>query len=180
MKRVLVAFAGAKGSGKDTAGAQLTEYGWTHESFAAPIRAAACELMGITLKDLQEVKEIPSDVLGGKTLREFMQKMGTEFGREMIHPEMWLRALGYRIRGKEKVVITDLRFPNEAEFIKALGGIIIEIHRPDLERDTSHASEIPLPVNFIDHFIRNDGTILDLQNKVKEIVLDYIQERERA
>lgn len=177
MKQIIIAFTGKKYSGKDTAAKGLLRSpGWTHESFAVPIRAAACALIGIDLEELNRIKECPLAVLGNKTLREFMQKMGTEFGREMIDQNMWLNALKHRIRDKKKVVITDLRFPNEAECVHSLGGLIVEIQRPGQEASDTHVSEMVLSRQFIDEVLTNDRTASDLQDRAYGIYRRFVQE----
>jgi len=177
MRQIIIAFTGKKYSGKDTAGKGLLRTpGWTHESFAAPIRAAACALMGITLVELQRIKEIPQEILGGKRLRDFMQLMGTEFGREMIDYDMWLNALKYRISDAKKVVITDLRFPNEAKCVHDLGGIIVEVQRPGQKSYDTHASEQDLARELIDEILVNDRTTSDLQERAYGIYRRFVQE----
>lgn len=177
MTPVIIAFHGKKYSGKDTAARALTIVpGWTHESFAAPIRAAARALLDIDEVELNRIKHEPQEVLGGKRLRDFMQLMGTEFGRDMIHPDMWRQALKYRIRDKKKVVITDLRFVNEAALVHSLGGIIIKIERPSLTEEDAHRSEVELHSELIDHVIVNDGSIYQLHQRVKSIYRDLVRE----
>lgn len=67
------------------------------------------------------------------------------------------------------VVVTDVRYPNEAQRIKELKGKIWEIVRPGLESD-GHSSEIPLPRDLVDLTIVNDGTLADLKRKVGEVL----------
>jgi hypothetical protein len=148
--------------------------GWSRESFAAPIRTAACALFGIDLEELDQTKHEARAELGGKSLRDFMQLMGTEFGRNMIDPGMWLQCLQTRIQNHKKVIITDVRFPNEADFVHTLGGIVIEIQRPSIQRTDSHASETPLPREVIDFIIQNDSTVDVLQKRVRELVKQYL------
>lgn len=81
-------------------------------------------------------------------------------------------------------IITDVRFPNEAEAIKARGGIVIRVNRPCKECGgmgyhkmdcnigrCEHESEYALDkYEYFDHIIDNDGTIKDLLQKVKNII----------
>jgi deoxynucleotide monophosphate kinase-like protein len=165
---MIVGLAGYKRSGKDTAAHGLVMHGWKKESFAAPIRTAACALLGISLAELDMTKESPRLELGGKSLRQFMQLMGTEFGREMIDPAMWLQCLITRIVDEEKVVISDVRFPNEAGFVLNAGGIIIRIHR-DSFAESAHASELPLPNELVTYEVLNDSTPGALQGQIREL-----------
>lgn len=68
--------------------------------------------------------------------------------------------------GVDCLCITDLRYPNEAERVKALGGVVWEVQRPGLESD-GHASEQPLPGALIDYVIDNVGSIRDLEDSVE-------------
>jgi hypothetical protein len=84
-------------------------------------------------------------------------------------------------KGKEKLshpkwIITDMRFPNEMEAVKERGGITIRVHR-DLHNGNAHISPIPHPSETalddakFDYEIINDGEIVDLIEKVKEILI---------
>jgi hypothetical protein len=80
-------------------------------------------------------------------------------------PEVDLHNLDYRFGGADVAVITDVRYPNEAERVQALGGCVIEVTRPGLNSD-GHASETPLPRELVDLVIENDGTLEDYANKL--------------
>src|SRR6185437_2548017 len=74
---------------------------------------------------------------GGATPRLLLQMLGTEFGRNLIHPDIWtnlwlrqVKRLLLRAHGKN-VVCDDVRFPNEYDLIHQLGGVVAHIHRPD-------------------------------------------------
>jgi hypothetical protein len=76
-------------------------------------------------------------------------------------------ALQQRYPDVDIVCLTDLRYPNEAARVKALGGVVWEVVRPGLTSD-GHASEQPLPEALIDYVIVNDGSLADLDGKVAE------------
>ncbi len=77
------------------------------------------------------------------TPRKLLQLLGTECGRQIIHPQIWVNALFADYKGidnplekghpkewgKPNWIITDVRFPNEAEAIKQRGGIVIRVNR---------------------------------------------------
>lgn len=71
------------------------------------------------------------------------------------------------------IAFTDLRYPNEAERVRALGGVVWEVLRPNVESD-GHDSEIPLPRHLIDWQIMNDGTLDDLRDKVAEAIRETL------
>lgn len=153
------------------------------------------------------------------TPRKLLQILGTDCGREIIHPNIWVNALfadytkhqRYE-RGTEIVgltdgetvvnyeipsieydfpnwIITDVRFPNEAQAIKDKGGIVIRVNRfkiitktlPDgtecsfipnpLFDGEEHPSETALDDYEFDHVIDNNGSLEELIEKVKQLNL---------
>jgi hypothetical protein len=132
------------------------------------------------------------------TVRQLLQEVGTDAMRNVIHPNIWVNALfadykkpiiasmsDSQIEQKIKEgnfsypnwIITDLRFPNELEAIKQKGGITIRIHR-DLHKGNAHIAPIPhISETSLDHItdwdyvIDNNGSIEDLIEKVKEILI---------
>ena len=71
-------------------------------------------------------------------VRRLLQILGTEVGREMIDPDVWVNMAEKKIRAYwaegKRVVITAMRFPNEIEMLNRLGGVSVWIERPDSER----------------------------------------------
>lgn len=135
------------------------------------------------------------------TYREFLQKLGTEAMRDGLHTNVWINALftdyKYEIYRTEvptraagfidqhvypNWIITDMRFPNEMEAVKQREGITIRVVRPHgytnphtgeyKEMPLSyHPSEIALDDATFDYEIVNDGTLDDLVEKVKEVLI---------
>lgn len=113
------------------------------------------------------------------TGREFLQNYGTEAHRDVFDQDFWISAvlpdrsdrLNFGRKDDEPwslLVITDVRFPTEAEAIREAGGVIWHVVRPDLDDGDTHASEIPLPPELIDFTINNDGTLEDLEETVRK------------
>lgn len=130
----LIAFTGLAGCGKTTAAELLVEHhGYARLSFADPLRAMLVS-MGVHPADLAR-KSTPLPILCGKTPREALQTLGTEWGRETIGGDIWVNAIRERIirigRGRP-IVIDDCRFNNEATMVHALGGIVIAIKNPSV------------------------------------------------
>lgn len=125
------------------------------------------------------------------TPRLLLQLIGTECGRNIIHPDVWVNSLmvDYKVLDDSPIysgdkmidqgliypnwLVTDIRFPNEVKAIKDREGIIIRIERPGTET-SDHYSETALD-NYKDwdEVIVNDGTMDDLLEKVKLIVSKY-------
>ena len=66
----------------------------------------------------------------------------------------------------QQVVIPDVRFPNEADAIKELGGIIWRINRHGLNGINEHRSEHAMDSQMVDHVIYNDGSLEELSDEV--------------
>jgi len=123
------------------------------------------------------------------TPRRLLQILGTEAGRKLIHPNIWVNALftkyrpipakienlkeGEDILTKEwKVpnwIITDVRFPNEVEAIKRNEGFVIRTNRNSTD-NSYHESEIALDDYPFTYKLDNNGSILNLVKQVKEIL----------
>ena len=106
------------------------------------------------------------------TPRKLMQLLGTEAGRQIIHPNIWVNALFADYEPDSKWIITDVRFPNEAKAIKEKGGIMIRINRPNfIGKDFDHLSETALDdYDGFDYVIENDSdSVRDLVDIVKEL-----------
>lgn len=92
-----------------------------------------------------------------------------------LGPDVFVRRMGEELEladPRGPVVITDVRFENEAEFVRTRGGYIVHVHRPGAARTTesTHPSERPLSVAEGDHVLRNDGTLQELEARVWECV----------
>lgn len=169
MTSKIIAFFGFKGCGKSEAASQLSElYGFQMHTFATPLKNML-KALGLTHEQLYgDQKEIPSDLLGGKTPRWAMQSLGTEWGRKLIDPNLWLNAWQATLPAGP-VVVEDLRFPNEAAAIKLAGGYIVKIERPGVAVATDHESERyvegpdALPA---DEVIVNDGSLDSFKTRV--------------
>ena len=171
---MLIGLTGRKRSGKSTIAASLVKHHhFTERSFADPLRAMTCQILGITARELDDVKETPVDWLDGVTPRRMMQTIGTEWGRDSIHPEIWVRALQRQIEtlmaDNIDIVISDVRFDNEATMIRSMGGIMFRVHRHGLP-DDQHRSEAGVNPGLIDHNIFNNGGIDELRGTMKTLL----------
>jgi len=99
-----------------------------------------------------------------------LQKIGTDALRDNLHQDVWVNALMVDYNPTLNWVITDTRFPNEAEAIKKAGGIIIRIERPGVKPVNPHPSETSLENWKFDHVINNDGSLTDLTKKIKKVL----------
>jgi hypothetical protein len=109
--------------------------------------------------------------------RRLLQKLGTEVGRNMVGENVWVNIMARKIddhRGAgHPVVVTGIRFPNEVQMIRELGGRSVWIDRPNLATRgaiAAHASENSVGEQDFDGLIVNDGTLEDLYEQVGAFV----------
>jgi hypothetical protein len=175
MKYPVVAFAGAIGSGKSTAAGVLREVvSLRRMSFAQPIRAML-EALGVPADRLTDpvLKAAPIAWLGGRTPRQLMQTLGTEWGRAVCGPDIWTGAVQRAIlahmaaplEGWRPVVLDDCRFDNEAAMVRRLGGVVVQIVRTG-HAASAHASEQGISPELVDAIVSNDGTEEELQARL--------------
>lgn len=168
MKR-LVAFSGIAAAGKTTAARFLEMRGFQRLRFAGPLKDML-RALGLSEAHIDgNLKELPCALLGGKSPRFAMQTLGTEWGRNLIDPDLWMKI--WRHRTEEAlampggaVVVDDLRFPNEEAIIREMGGYIIQIHRHGAGTESKHESE--QHVIQPDYNIMNNGSLLDFEKRL--------------
>ena len=169
---MIIGLCGLAGCGKNAVAEILARLeGAEVIAFAGPIYDAVAAITGLTVAELQsrERKEQPLPWLG-KSPRELLQTLGTEWGRESVHPEIWVRTAMRRAAACRLAVITDCRFANEAEAIRGGGGVVWQVRRHIAGlagRAGRHVSEAGVPENLIDLRIDNNGTLHDLESAVE-------------
>ncbi len=193
---MIIGINGYAGSGKDTVGEiirmQQPKENWEIKKFAGKLKEVASIILGIpkTMFEDQEFKKknLPqmwSDHGLPMTVRDFLQRLGTDALRQGLHPNTWVNALMMEYKevcfaGKDSEgadlfsypnwVITDCRFPNEAIAIKNAGGIIIKVNRPGVTAVNAHPSEVELDHWHFDYVIENDEGISELKHQVRDIL----------
>lgn len=167
----LIGLVGAKGCGKTTVANYLKSKGnYQIQSMATPIRDMLIA-MGIKPRFLYEDKEEPIKEYGGVTGRYLLQTLGTEWGRNTVCQDIWLKAMRNKlIEQDHDTIIDDIRFPNEVTMVEDLGGYIIYIQRDTAEEviDT-HTSE-QLYRNLSAYtLVRNNGNIFGLHEQLNKL-----------
>lgn len=169
--RKLIALAGPAYCGKDTvAGILRREFPVCSLAFADPIRLMLRNAFNLTDEHFfGKLKEVPLDWLG-KSPRQLMQTLGTEWGRGLIHEDLWLilaeRKVSEIHASGFHAVITDCRFENEAERVRKLGGVVWHISRGAARPVSAHVSEMGIQFKPGDKRIDNNGTLEDLKDEV--------------
>ena len=172
---LVVALAGAAGSGKSTAAQHLVDvHGYTRVRFAGPLKAAM-QALGFTADDTDgNTKELPHVLLGGKTPRHAMQTLGTEWGRKCIGEDFWVglwrKAANDVIEAGGRVVVDDCRFPNEAATVRKMGG---DIYRIQGRGGIAGAHESERQDFLADVVIENDGDLVTLWSRLEDALVRW-------
>jgi hypothetical protein len=172
---MIIGICGAAGSGKDAAASCLIErHGYALHKFAAPLYEAVSVMTGLTVDQLmdRDLKERPIAHFGNKSPRELLQSLGTDWGRDMVAQDVWLQAAAARAV-EPRCVFTDMRFPNEAEWVLSEGGQVWRVERDvpgNLACKSAHKSEAGIPDHLVSLVIDNSGTLGDLHAAVAAAV----------
>lgn len=165
----VIGLTGYAQSGKDTLASILVErYGYRRVAFADAIREfiyevnpmVACSPTGY-LKDLvnlvgwDNAKQEPQ-------VRRLLQDLGVA-ARKLIDEDIWVKVALRNVSPGDRVVITDVRFENEAKHISKLGGQLWRVKRPGVKAVNAHVSETQMDGYKVDQIFLNNGSIDDLK-----------------
>jgi len=183
---MIIAFTGYLQSGKDTAADYLLARNKSFKkySLAQPLKEAAKIMFGFTDDQVYGVGKDVIDSRYGIKPREVLQTLGTEYAQKTLptmFPEfektigrnLWVsRFLEMR---PDNCVLSDLRFPHEADAVKSIGGYVIRVLRPDKVPHSKdlHESEKYIQELEVDSEIINDGSLVDFYEKI-EFVLKHL------
>jgi hypothetical protein len=181
-KQLLLGFLAEKGSGKDTAGDYLVKnYGFKKDSFARPLKDACKILFRLTDNQVDgTIKEKETlDKRWDKTPRQILQFVGTELFRDQVREDFWIYNFNLRYDYKESFAVTDVRFQNEVDCIKKLGGYVVKISRPTQnENKDVHSSELEMNnIKNYDFLIVNDGTLDDFYKKIDDVYVNILADK---
>lgn len=187
----IIGFAGRAHSGKDTAALHLVQrYGFHRFAFADPLREMLFALLDQVGADHAyatepHLKEVPIPGLGF-SYRHLAQTLGTDWAREQLDGNFWLNtaalALGittasaHRMAAPvhDRIVIPDVRFRNELQWINAQGGVVIHLSRPTAPGVRHHLSELQLDGVPMWAHLDNTGTVQQLHTQL-DALLDRLQ-----
>lgn len=154
MGKIIIALTGPKGVGKSSIAKEIESQDWQDRcilSFAEPLRRMVSHLMPMQNMTDPELKEAPIDWLGGKTPRQILQSLGTDWGRNMVSPTIWIDTMRRIITEQafDTIIIDDCRFENEADMVRDMGGIVVGLEREGIAYTGEHASEMPVKADMI-------------------------------
>lgn len=182
---MIIGISGYSGSGKDLVGTIIQEISlnkWHVKKWAGKLKTMASILTGIPVEKFED-QEFKKTEMGPEwdcqfytegsgwqrrpmLVRDFLQKLGTDAIRNGLHENTWVNATLADYASDANWIITDTRFPNEAEAIKKAGGIVVRINRPGIQPINPHPSETSLDDWNFDAVINNDGDVADIVHKV--------------
>jgi hypothetical protein len=168
---IVIGIAGLARSGKDTLADELQKHlDFSRYSFAAPLKQMI--EVGLGLKDKEEDK---AQELYDCTYRHIAQTLGTEWGRALVKHSIWTDIAVRRLQGKQ-VIISDVRFNNEAEWVRE-HGILVHLVRPNQElvAESGHTSESGIDSKHGDYRVINTGGLEDFLALVPFIAKDLEQ-----
>lgn len=200
MKEIIGIYSPIPQSGKSTVyGIIAAQKGYARYPFAGPLKELIVQFLiklGLTLEQAETLvyEEKEEQVPGlpeGRTPRYLMQKFGTDFARNQVDQEIWIKMWKASVESAPSdvtgIVVDDVRFPNELKAIREMGGKVWKVVRPQPPQPlisqiktflfrffkwgysvNGHASEGALENEVFDAVIINDGTIADLCSKVSE------------
>lgn len=171
----VVGVTGRAGAGKSVVAGMVP--GAVVIQLADPLYAAISTLIGVPEVLLRDrgFKERPIGWLG-KSPRQLLQSLGTEWGRDSVRPDIWLELCRRRIamlreQGCETIVVADVRFENEAHMIRENGGSVWHVRRPSADgAEVAHSSEAGIQFADGDTVIVNDATIEQLRARVESAI----------
>lgn len=185
----IIGLSGYARSGKDEAAKVLVEeFGFKRVAFADKLREVLYALNPIIEVDahsdgeggIRKVRSYLQDLINeygwhgyketrfGPEIRRLLQRLGTEAGRQTLWDSIWIDAALTGHPEDARLVVSDMRFPNEKSAIESRGGKTLRISRAGVGPANQHASEVSLDGDKFDCTINNDGTLEEYRAKIRE------------
>lgn len=177
----LIGLVGHKQSGKDTVwsivskldASYLTRCKCFRYAFADALKMEVAEILGVNADNLNAKKNHP-------LVRHIYQWYGSDYKRAE-DKNYWIKHLDFQITQFKQaavpcinVFVTDVRFLNEAEYIKQSGGILWRIRRRVADEVWDpHPSEVEVDKIECDNFIHNDMSVLRLEKEVIDVMKQH-------
>jgi len=163
---MFIGISGKKKSGKDTVADIISTIlpNCIKYSFATELKKEVSRATGFSVKYIDEHKD---------NFRLVLQGWGTDFRRGIYGDTYWIKKMEEACEQfgmYENILIPDVRFENEYDWIKSKNGIVIRVDR-HMDFSDSHISETALDNYKFDHHIINDGTLEDLVVMVEQLNL---------
>lgn len=173
INKPVIGFVGKKGAGKSSCAVHIANnFPCTIHPFAFRIKQVLKSL-GLTTHEImsREWRDRPHKNLSGFTVREFMQRFGTDFCRDTLDQDFWVNLWKQDIKAHvATVIVDDVRMLNEAEAVRSLGGVLIRIVNPHNDNNDLHRSETEMDQIECDYSILNNGSLEDLCKELEKLM----------
>lgn len=180
---MIIGLSGYGGSGKDTIADILVEkHGFVRFAFADAMREGLLAFNPY-LEGSRRLSEVVNELGWDKAkrqrpeIRRLLQSFGTDFGRNILGEQTWVNILNRFLQDNYllgyldyKVVVTDVRFPNEVDEIKGWGGRLWRVERSGVEPAQDHFSDKALDNHTFDLVIKNDMPLTELTDYIADYV----------
>lgn len=173
----VIGIAGPARSGKDTLAHRLcVSGGYFPMRFAGPIKQALAVMFGWDGDYLEGIRKEAVDPFFGFSPRVAMQTLGTEWGRN-LDKDLWVKVMEKQVQTSmhPRIVIPDVRFENEASFIRDRG-VLVHVYRGDREKVNFHISESRLHVHIGDFIFHNEKGLGEVRQYATHL-LDHLSRR---
>lgn len=185
---MLIGICGLKWNGKTTSAQYLKQkHDFAHTKFATPLknmlramwRSVGLDEDAIERRIEGDLKELPDEYLNGHTPVHAMQTLGTEWGRECISPtlwgDLWEKLAQSQLDNGKSVVVDDVRFVNEYQRVKRMGGYVIQlVGRSNVVNP--HVSEDLSWLVDPDFVVENNSTPDHLFRQLDRVVASILEE----
>jgi hypothetical protein len=197
----IIGLLGAKHAGKSEIAEYLVKHhGFTRFRFADGVKGML-KTLGLTDAQVDgSEKETPIPLLGGKRYRDAATSLGTGWGRNMMDPDLWVRACEQKMlahmlgRDDVRIIVDDVRYVNECRMLLRYGATLCTVRRPQVEPEWNwwktfcarrgwyslagvHSSEVLYRLLNVDVEIWNEGTLAELHEDC-EGLFDYVPDKQ--
>ena len=180
---VLIGLIGFKNSGKDTVADYLVrQHGFRKYAFADPVKEICKIMFRLDLEQLHDpVRKEQLDERWGMTPRTMMQKVGTDMIRNMWGEDFWVRNMNARVpsHGSDRVVVSDVRFRNEADWIQQKGGILVRVVDGTQQCDNHPSETEQLSIKEDILLVNPKAGLSSFYDDIESMFLSHISNEER-
>lgn len=177
---MLIGLHGKPRSGKDTVAAYLIKkFNLLRYGSSVPVKDTVATMFGVPREYFDDDKmKDQVDPFWNMTYRQMAQKVGKECSRDVFGENFWLRFIERKLTEIQHqgyyngMILADIRYANEAEWVKQQGGKVIYIIRDNLPVSSGgdHAAEQGLSLDLASVVVYNNSTIEELYKKIDLVI----------
>lgn len=165
---MIIGISGKKRSGKDTVADMLQMFipKTIKYHFATPLKREVAMAMNVSVEYIDQHKD---------NFRKILQGYGTDYRRMLFGDDYWVNKMQTALSvistngSINNIIIPDVRFKNEYEFVKRNHGIMIRVNSSRTDNTDTHISETELDTFKFDYTIDNSGTLIELNEQVEHV-----------